>query len=574
MSLDLKKDLLVKATKFHRSLYVLIVLIIMFSKFSGATDSEAFLLYNLAFMLIVIILDEIIVYKIKKVNQFALLSRSLLIVIGISASGLVNNMPMIVFGTYIVWGLLTIMEDSIFGNLFDDYGVIPRKLSLTVILALGSVLHMWTELPGAWAVGFFFFIGTFVVSAIVEHLILKTIIKFYDDKFTEQMLNSQDLVTENQQLRTLRDRFEQVNNEINYQKINLTKAYSDLETVNKEIRSLIEVMNYFANSFDVEKNAYVMLHNIMKIKRPDICTIYLDKNTYMNDDFYIEVLVSDNDKYFDVAVEDTVKVFDYIQLRKITEPLLICENKNFRYPYLSKSSICNAIAIPAVENDSIYGVMLIASEDYDFFESGITFYESSITDFTSALISDRLYFKTEDMAKKDGLTQIYNRYYFNEFYNKLIEEINNTEGSSLSLAMLDIDFFKSINDTYGHLAGDEVIKTVARIDKEFAMKYEGRAVRYGGEEFLLILRDKSVEETYEILREMHEEIKNSVINFNGTYIRINVSIGLASYPETNPDIHEVLDASDKALYYSKENGRGMIVIYGREEEALNEDFSY
>ena len=72
---------------------------------------------------------------------------------------------------------------------------------------------------------------------------------------------------------------------------------------------------------------------------------------------------------------------------------------------------------------------------------------------------------------------------------------------------------------------------------------------------------------------MHSDIKNSVINFNGTYIRINVSIGLASYPETNADIHNVLDSADKALYYSKENGRGMIVVYGREEEASHEDFS-
>ena len=139
--------------------------------------------------------------------------------------------------------------------------------------------------------------------------------------------------------------------------------------------------------------------------------------------------------------------------------------------------------------------------------------------------------------------------------------------------MFDIDFFKDINDTYGHLAGDEVIKHIARIDAEYAENYGGSAVRYGGEEFVLVFKDKTVDEAYAILREMHSDIKNSVINFNGTYIRINVSIGLASYPETNADIHDVLDSADKALYYSKENGRGMIVVYGREEEASHEDFS-
>ena len=574
MSLDFKKDLLVKITKFHRALYVLIVLLVLFCKFSNATKSEAFLIYNLAFMLVVIVYDETIVYFIRKVNQAMLLSRSFVIVVGIAINGMIGNTPKVLFATYIGWGILTIIEDSVLGNFFDDYGTMARMFSLSIILSLGTMLHMWTEFSGAWAVGFFFFIGCFVLIAVVEYIVVKTTLKVLDDKYTNQMLTNEDLDSENQQLKTLQERVEQVNKEINYQKINLTKAYKDLENVNIEIRSLIEVMKFFSNSFDVEKNAYVMLQNIMKIKRPDICTIYLDKDVYGNDDFFIEVIVSDNEKYFDMAVENTVRVFDDIQLRNVTEPLVICDDRNFLYPYLNKSNISNAIAFPAIENDKIYGVVLVASEDLDFFESGITFYESSVTDFTSALISDRLYSKTEEMAKKDGLTQIYNRYYFNEFYNSLIDEINNTEGGTLSVAMLDIDFFKNINDTYGHLAGDEVIKTVARIDKEFAEKHNGVAVRYGGEEFLLILRDKTVEETYEILREVHKEIKNSVINFNGTYIRINVSIGLAAYPFTNDDIYDVLDSADKALYYSKENGRGMIVIYGKEEEALNEDFSY
>lgn len=574
MSLDFKKDLLVKITKFHRALYVLIVLIVLFCKFSNATESEAFLIYNLAFMLVVIVYDETLVYLIRKVNQIMLLSRSYVIVVGIATAGMVGNTPKVLFAIYIAWGILVIIEDAVLGNIFDDYGTMARMFSLSIILSLGTMLHMWNEFPGAWAVGFFFFIGCFVLTAVVEYVVIKTILKAFDDKYTNQMLTNEDLDSENQQLKTLQERVEQVNKEINYQKINLTKAYKDLENVNIEIRSLIEVMKFFSNSFDVEKNAYVMLQNIMKIKRPDICTIYLDKDVYGNDDFFIEVIVSDNEKYFDMAVENTVRVFDDIQLRNVTEPMVICDDRNFLYPYLTKSNISNAIAFPAVENDKIYGVVLVASEDLDFFESGITFYESSVTDFTSALISDRLYSKTEEMAKKDGLTQIYNRYYFNEFYNTLIDEINSTEGGTLSVAMLDIDFFKNINDTYGHLAGDEVIKTVARIDREFAKKHNGVAVRYGGEEFLLILKDKTVDEAYEILKEVHKEIKNSVINFNGTYIRINVSIGLAAYPFTNSDIYDVLDSADKALYYSKENGRGMIVIYGKEEEALNEDFSY
>ena len=147
----------------------------------------------------------------------------------------------------------------------------------------------------------------------------------------------------------------------------------------------------------------------------------------------------------------------------------------------------------------------------------------------------------------------------------MIEEVKES-GDTFTVVMLDIDHFKRVNDTYGHLAGDEVIKTVAKFDNDFAKKYDGTAVRYGGEEFLLILRGKGVEETHAILKEAHEVIKANVVEFEDYKIQVNSSMGIACYPETCDDIHEVLDRADKAMYYSKEHGRGRITIDGREGE--------
>ena len=573
MSLDFKKELFSKLGKLHRALYGFIAAIICFSRFSGATESTLFLVYNLAFLLCIILFDELLIFNLKKINnQFIFMLRSFMIIILIACAGIIGQMPFLTFGVYAVWGLIVIIEDSIFGDFFDDFGSMPRRISLTIVLTLGAVVFMWDELPGVWAIGFFFFISVYVLCSILEYTVIRSVVKVYDDKYTEQMFMNEDIQAENDQLKTYRDRVEMVNNEINFQRINLTKANSDLEKLNLEIRSLINVMKFFSNSFEVERNSYVMVNNIMDIKRPMLVSMYLDKGIYMNKEPHIDVLVS-NEKYREIAYHETVRIFEYVKLRKIMEPITICEDNNFKYPYFSKSDLTDVVAIPAVDNNTIYGVLVVASENYEFLNRGLAFYESSITDFTAALISTKLYLKTEDMAKKDGLTQIYNRYYFNEFYNKMIESIRKEENGVLSVAMIDIDLFKSINDTYGHLAGDEVIKTVARLDAEYAQKYNGRAVRYGGEEFLLIL-NKPLEETYSILRDLHKDINSCVINFNGTYIRINVSIGVASYPSTNSDIHEVLDSADKALYFSKENGRGKIVIYGREEEALHEDFSY
>ena len=564
MSLDFKKDLLVKITKFHRALYVLIVLLVLFCKFSNATKSEAFLIYNLAFMLVVIVYDETIVYFIRKVNQAMLLSRSFVIVVGIAINGMIGNTPKVLFATYIGWGILTIIEDSVLGNFFDDYGTMARMFSLSIILSLGTMLHMWTEFSGAWAVGFFFFIGCFVLIAVVEYIVVKTTLKVLDDKYTNQMLTNEDLDSENQQLKTLQERVEQVNKEINYQKINLTKAYKDLENVNIEIRSLIEVMKFFSNSFDVEKNAHVMLQNVVNIKETGAVALYIDKDVYMNEEPYLEV-ISDNAVAESLLKQDISNIYDAIKKRKSVAPLVLCDNYDFKYPFLTGGNMCNAVVFPAYENDYVYGVMVVTSSKYDFFENGYAFYESSIMDFTSALISDRLYLQTEDMAKKDGLTKIYNRIYFNKFYPELKEEVA-ASGDTFTVCMLDIDHFKNVNDTYGHLAGDEVIKTVAKFDNEFAKKYDGTAVRYGGEEFLLILRGKGVEETLKILQELHAKIKENVVYYEDFEIKINSSMGIASYPETCSDINDVLDRSDKAMYYSKEHGRGRITIDGREGE--------
>ena len=309
-----------------------------------------------------------------------------------------------------------------------------------------------------------------------------------------------------------------------------------------------------------------MLKNVVDIKKTGTAALYIDSNVYMNDEPYLEV-ISENSVTDTLLNQDIYKIFQAVKNQDSIRPLVLCENYDFKLPYLTGSNLCNAVAFPAYENEVVYGVMVITSSMYDFFMNGYAFYESSVMDFTSALISDRLYLKTEDMAKKDGLTKIYNRIYFNQFYPLLKEEILKENGK-LTVAMLDIDHFKNVNDTYGHLAGDEAIKFVAGVDGKYAKKNKGTAVRFGGEEFLLILKDVGIDETLNILKEMHEEIRTNPVEFEDLVINLNTSMGLASYPETCSDIHEVVDRADKAMYYSKEHGRGRITIDGKEGEEV------
>ena len=130
----------------------------------------------------------------------------------------------------------------------------------------------------------------------------------------------------------------------------------------------------------------------------------------------------------------------------------------------------------------------------------------------------------------------------------------------MSVALFDIDKFKSVNDTYGHLAGDEVIKCIASVAEQCIEKYDGFVCRYGGEEFVAALPNKKLEIAQPIIEELFEEICSKIVKYNEYEIPISVSIGLTSYPEICKNTDELLKRADWCMYYAKEHGRHQINV--------------
>ena len=551
---------------YNRIAYALLIVFTLLVRGSEITKSTYFLVYYLITFVMLLILDETVFNPNRSKLPTLLFQIRLCLFVGIVCFGAVFTMlPPVFLCIVIAYIFFLLAEDLFFSDTFNTLFNYFKRFLLGLYTGLMLfVIHYSSQIKGVWML--ISFEATLILTSafVLSYAFYYRAISFLDDRYTRLYFRNADMIAENKKLMNFQERVEKVNNEINYQKINLTKANDDLAKINEETRSLIDVMKYFSASFDVEKNAHYMLSNVVNIKETGAVALYIDKNVYMNEEPYLEV-ISENTVAETLLRQDIYNIYEAIKKRKSLAPLVLCDNYDFKYPFLTGGNMCNAVVFPAYENDYIYGVMVVTSSKYDFFENGYAFYESSIMDFTSALISDRLYLQTEDMAKKDGLTKIYNRIYFNQFYPELKEEVAKS-GDTFSVCMLDIDHFKRVNDTYGHLAGDEVIKAVAKVDNDFAKKYNGTAVRYGGEEFLLILRGKGVEETLGILKEMHEIIKGNVVEFEDYRINVNSSMGIACYPETCSDINDVLDRSDKAMYYSKEHGRGRITIDGREGE--------
>jgi len=159
-----------------------------------------------------------------------------------------------------------------------------------------------------------------------------------------------------------------------------------------------------------------------------------------------------------------------------------------------------------------------------------------------------------NLATQDFLTNLYNRRYFEDVLERTVAA--SKRGEIFSLLFIDCDDLKIVNDTYGHLAGDEVLKTVARAMKENLRK-EDIAARWGGDEFVVILTHCNKDCGIKIAQRILENLEKSEININSNKIKASVSIGLVEIDGTK-EINEILDLADKLAYEAKKNGKNKI----------------
>ena len=157
----------------------------------------------------------------------------------------------------------------------------------------------------------------------------------------------------------------------------------------------------------------------------------------------------------------------------------------------------------------------------------------------------------------DPLTGLFNRYYLYEF---LPQEIKKAQASNYSLGvfMLDIDNFKDLNDTYGHLAGDEILQKFSDFLKK-SRRATDMVIRYAGDEFVILLPGIDRDNGIKLGGRLVEQVNSSIIKLKGgEELRLTISIGFSLCPEDAADVDKLLDLADKALYLSKEKGRNQI----------------
>jgi diguanylate cyclase (GGDEF)-like protein/PAS domain S-box-containing protein len=173
--------------------------------------------------------------------------------------------------------------------------------------------------------------------------------------------------------------------------------------------------------------------------------------------------------------------------------------------------------------------------------------------------------KLVEQAIHDPLTGLFNRRYLEETLERELIRAQRL-GQHVSLVMGDLDHFKAINDTYGHLAGDEVLRTFAGLLKQHS-RGSDMYCRYGGEEFILVMPDMILEKAVERTDLLRETIAGTSIVFEGVTIRVNASFGVASFPEHGEKITSLIAAADNALYRAKKAGRNRVISANGRKEA-------
>jgi diguanylate cyclase (GGDEF)-like protein len=213
----------------------------------------------------------------------------------------------------------------------------------------------------------------------------------------------------------------------------------------------------------------------------------------------------------------------------------------------------------SIENALLYSRSKQAEEKLRNARNGL---EVEVLNRTAELV--RANSKLEKLSVTDGLTGLFNyRYLTQSIESELKRSVRYNR--SLALLLIDIDYFKNLNDTYGHLCGDYVIKTVAKLLKD-NVRGTDIVARYGGDELAVLLIETNPMSALEVAEKLKEAIGSHVFQWQTQELSVKVSVGMATAPGSGvQDASDLVDAADQALYQAKKAGRDAVVVFAQEK---------
>ena len=221
--------------------------------------------------------------------------------------------------------------------------------------------------------------------------------------------------------------------------------------------------------------------------------------------------------------------------------------------------ICIPFTI-TIDTSIVISITSPNTEDIDSVHTQIMSIENYLEAAKPVIESKILMARLRDTSLRDAMTGLYNRRFLEEFIDKVMSQTLRDK-DTYSILMLDVDFFKSVNDTYGHDVGDKVIAEIGKLLLD-STRESDLAIRYGGEEFIIMLHNADHEGALKVAKEIHRKFAQLSFDVgNGESIQKTLSIGMSRFPQDGKTIWKCIKYADTALYVAKTTGRNKIVEY-------------
>ncbi|MGD0887177.1 MAG: sensor domain-containing diguanylate cyclase [Thermodesulfovibrionales bacterium] len=354
---------------------------------------------------------------------------------------------------------------------------------------------------------------------------------------------------EKREARTVEMLSEQIVRTLQRQRINsqITREHTGLKILHKGSSSLL-------TSLKIEGIAQSLIETAYTIAPLSIALFVSRGNLY--ELIYQVGLVDPEERLFDFSGS-----LPGMAIRN-GEPLYFSDLKDNRIPVLPfKTARAGSIfMLPLLYERELLGMLIFLSEK----DRALNSYQLELLEVLGnqaslSLANAKFHHELEQLAITDGLTGLYNHRHFQE---KLSSELRRLRRFSdpLSLLLVDIDFFKKVNDSYGHPAGDEILRGVAKIIRG-TVRHIDIPARYGGEEFAAILLGTNRDGARKMAERLRRAVTENRCSVNGKDLTVTVSIGSATSPSDAETHEQIIEKADQALYHAKRTGRNRCVLW-------------
>lgn len=314
-----------------------------------------------------------------------------------------------------------------------------------------------------------------------------------------------------------------------------------------------EIMKVANNIDSFKQLMELMTDMLMGVTGVNTCYLWV----YDKEDVRVYLRSTEsNNKFYELDKEAMHECLKEIRETKLYGEEEIC------FPLVRGGELPGArLLVPLIDfnDNSIIGGLILEQQQKDFFTSSSTIFFETLGVFIAANAKNsRLFEMVSEESERDPLTGVYNRRQLKKMIGEMIKE-----SGFISLAIIDIDNFKAVNDFLGHIKGDEVLHTIATYANSFFGDMGGKVVRYGGDEFVFLM-PTPIKKGLEYFTKFQELIVN-LPGISQLTIPVAITMGVCCYPEMTRDMENLIEAADQALIRGKDQGKNRVMLATKEE---------